>query len=281
MSFAPISGGSSPEGPVVGAGIDACLTHARANASSGDLYQDSISGTYFSYVASGSGVLVPSGWAGNTLTLVANAAGSAYITLADTEAAVTGRGFVITESGATASVSKIAGSALIITATGNTHYCTLTFLPSPLPAASKKYLLIMKVAILASPSTGYATFWLNDGTAQRALVPDLLGTPGSWTWANSVTPKGSAACVSGTSATWLSGYYGATGQPLLISAMAPVVYSPTIGLALELPVGPKNSQADYSDMRASAAVNNLYLSVYSNGTPCTMHIFELFLLEVS
>jgi len=260
---------TTTSGPVVATGIDACLTHARANASDGDTYQDSVSKAYYTYNDSGSGILVPLDgvlFGGNTLTLVPNAAGTAYVTLADAESDVVGRGWVVVESGASASISKSGGSALIITATASGHYCTFTFLPSSAPTSAKKYLLIAKIAVIASPGTGFGTVWLNDGTKQRGLVPDNGGTAGSWAWANSTTPKGTAACACGTAAKWICVYYGASGEPLLVSAMAD---------------RSKNSQAVHGDMRASAAADNLYLSVYSNGSACTLHIFEMFLLEVT
>ena len=98
MGFGAITQPAATPGPTVRAGIDACLSHARASAAAGDVYQDSNTDACYVYDASGSGILIPSKYAGKTLTLLSNASGGAYVTSSDALSDVTGRGWVVLDN---------------------------------------------------------------------------------------------------------------------------------------------------------------------------------------
>lgn len=261
-------------GPVVKAGIDACLTHARSNASAGDVYQDDTSKACFVYDASGSGILVPAEWAGNTLTLVPNASGTCYITLADEESDVggnpiAGRGWLIVDSGGT--VTKTATNPLVMHSASAGHYCYMTYTPSTAPTTGKKYLMIAKIASTAAAGTNWQNLWMCGpaGGKIRALCPDAGAVAGDYSWAEAGSVLEGAASMSlGTGAAWISVYYGPTGEvPLATNMTAPEDHAAVL----------------YSDLVATYSTyqNCLYLGSYTSGAACTLNIYELFLFEVT
>ena len=99
-------------------GLTALVDLARSDgANNGDLYQDSSTGRAYRYKDVGSGMLVPDEWydrIGNLKTQDSSkpSGGLCYLTLSDTEADLTGRGWVIIAHNA-----KTTGNPLVIDST--------------------------------------------------------------------------------------------------------------------------------------------------------------------
>lgn len=118
MGFSAITKPASTAGAPTAAGLTALVALARADgASNGDLYQDSDTGRAYRYKAVGSGILLPDEWydrVGGLKTQDSSkpSGGLCYLTLADTEADLTGRGWVIT-----AAAAKTANNPLVLDST--------------------------------------------------------------------------------------------------------------------------------------------------------------------
>lgn len=163
--------GISPEegvkGPYADYATALAALRADAGASDGDLYQLD-NGLVYAANTSGPGILMPSdlhsqGWTHHT-----NATGSAYFTSVDdedTDGDLTNRGWDVSDNETGASVSKVGGSALVMTGGTGSNYARVKFTPTTNAQAST--LVIWKASSSATSLlylNGFVqagNYWLN------------------------------------------------------------------------------------------------------------------------
>ena len=117
----PATGGA---GTPTAAGLTALVALARADgASAGDLYQDTDTSRYYRYKTGGAGMLVPAEWYPRlgSLKEQTTAGGQAYLTLSDTEADLSARGWTVVTA-----TAKVAGQPLELVASGADHNILIT-----------------------------------------------------------------------------------------------------------------------------------------------------------
>ena len=103
-------------GTPTAAGLTALVALARADgASAGDLYQDSDTGRAYRYKTGGAGMLVPAEWYPRlgSLKTQTTGGGQVYLTLSDTEADLSARGWTVE-----AVTTKTAGQPLELDGAG-------------------------------------------------------------------------------------------------------------------------------------------------------------------
>ena len=213
---------ASDGAPVEAAGLDSMLSSARADASDGDLYKDTNTGKIFLYRDSGSGILFGSQYAQDfaSASLVSNASGDCYITLADALADVTSRGFVETYSTGSGFITKTGGSALDLLAPNTAGASSaLEFTPSTSFTSASKLLIVAKVAVVNDPGNGNVTMRAFDGTSARLLGMGSGGTEGQLIFLNGSSEIGSNTVPSSTSARWITLQLSGSGDLVSVEMM--------------------------------------------------------------
>ena len=173
--FVPATGDDRLKGPY--ADYDAALTALRADsgASDGDVYQLN-NGLVYLANTSGPSILLPPDLHSQGWTHHSNATGDAYFTSSDALADVSGRGWDVTDNETGASVTKSAGSALVMTAGTGSNYARVKFTPT---ANSQTSTLVIWKASSSAASLLYlngfvqaANYWidfsLSPGAANHA-----------------------------------------------------------------------------------------------------------------
>jgi hypothetical protein len=160
------------------ADYDTALTALRADASAsdGDVYQLNNGLVYLANV-SGAKILLPpdlhsQGWTHHT-----NATGSAYFTSSDALADVSGRGWDVTDNEVGASVTKSAGSALVMTGGSSSNYARVKFTPTAnaqtstlaIVKASSTATSILHVNGFIQSGNYWINFSLSPGSANHAV----------------------------------------------------------------------------------------------------------------
>lgn len=175
-SFGEAAAGDTIKGPY--SDYDAALTALRADAAAadGDVYQLD-NGLIYLANLSGPKILMPpdlhsQGWTHHT-----NASGSAYLTSSDALADVSGRGWDVTDNETGATVTKTAGSALVMTGGTGNNFARLKF--DPTTNTQDTILLVIKATSTTTTfkaTNGYlqsGTFWMNfalaNGSADHAV----------------------------------------------------------------------------------------------------------------
>lgn len=198
---------SSGGGPTEAASVDACLALARASGADGDAYKDTSNGLAMTFFKpSGTpGWLVPSVLYGSLgSSLMTNASGQAYVTLADAKSDLTGRGWSLQEPVGSV-LSKAAGGPLILDSTAANLAPILYFIPSSTPATTADVLTIAKIEIVVHPSTRdkQALYWLvRDGSKDRWITSNDASEPGEYQWATASSLLGTTSIDVDSNAAW-------------------------------------------------------------------------------
>ena len=174
--FVPATGDDRLKGPY--ADYDTALTALRADtsASDGDVYQLD-NGLIYLANTSGPGILLPPDLHSQGWTHHSNATGDAYFTSSDALADVSGRGWDATDNETGATVTKTAGSALVMTGGTSNNFARLKFTPTT--NTQDTILLVIKATSTTTTfkaTNGYlqsGTFWMNfalaNGSADHAV----------------------------------------------------------------------------------------------------------------
>ena len=192
-----------------GAGMDAILEAARAGASGGDIYRDTTDDQTYSYNTTGAGYLVPACYKDRTLTALSNASGSAYFSLGDEDADITGRGWVFASS-ATGNDPTTAGTTSPLDFDPGTdsgpQYSQAQFTPSAAISSTARLLCVAKIEVV-SVSNYVADLSIDafeTGNAPiRTIAPDKGATAGDWCFAQRGSALGASNISAGTAAKWI------------------------------------------------------------------------------
>jgi hypothetical protein len=253
-------------GPTTAAGVDACLTHARANASDGDAYQDTSTKALYAFwkPAGTPGWLVPGSLYGQISALMANASGSAYITLADdedTDSDLTNRGWVPTPSHVP---SKVGGSPLVLDSSAvNNEYEQIIFTPSVGTAATADVMVVAKIEYSTLPASYDLgpTIDVRDGARKRQFCSPDNSSAGEINW-RANAGIGSTNIDIGTSAAWIWAIHSGS-----TTGLSSVLIEDQTTLAV----------ATYTDFLTTAN-NYIHITSYNSGgatQQCVLEIHEL------
>jgi hypothetical protein len=266
MPFNAISKPAATPGPTTAASVDACLTHARANASDGDVYQDtSTKALYIFWKPAGTtGWLVPGSIYGQIASIMSNASGEAYITLADdedTDSDLTNRGWVPTPSHVP---SKVGGSPLVLDSSAvNNEYEQIVFTPAAGTATTADVLVVAKIEFDTLPAAYDLgpTIDVRDGARKRQFCSPDNSSAGEINWRASAG-IGSTNIDVGTSVAWIwSIHAGST------TALSSVHVDDRTNVAT----------ATYTDFLTTSN-NMMHLTSYNSGgltEQCVLKVYEL------
>ena len=160
------------------ADYDTALTALRADAgaSDGDVYQLN-NGLIYLANTSGPSILLPPDLHSQGWTHHSNATGDAYFTSSDALADVSGRGWDVTDNEVGASVTKSAGSALVMTGGSSSNYARVKFTPTAnaqtstlaIVKASSTATSILHVNGFIQSGNYWINFSLSPGSANHAV----------------------------------------------------------------------------------------------------------------
>ena len=279
MGFNAISQPSA--GVPTAAGLTALVAKARdEGASAGDVYQDSSTGLCYRYSTVGSGILLPPEWYDRVGPLKTQDSsktdnGPCYLSLADTEADLTARGWAFVGSPA----AKTADNPLVIDGIGGAQYMITSSSGTAiydLPTTEGLY-VIARIENTATHSglTGDEGrhIELSNGTKTQNFSMGVNGVQGRLDFAStSSTPMAAqyrevwaAIPTLGSSDGWAQFYFPDSNGVAFMERLD------TTGQGWWMA---------YSDLVASAA-NRLLLFASSTLSACTFKYYEFFAFEVT
>jgi len=175
--------------------------------------------------------LIPDRWAtvgnveGVVGNLASNAAGDAYFVEADSEATITGRGWVTGEQGGGSSGKASGGDPWILQSSysSGTSQGHLTFDGT---ATDQKYLLVAKIQVASacssdrSDNTACFLYSYNKGTGRTSYQPHVnlcngAGTAARYAYCDGSTDRSSSGITIGTGAHWISVFSSPTASDIL------------------------------------------------------------------
>ena len=279
----PASGAGTP----TAAGLTALVALARADgASAGDLYQDSDTGRAFRYKAVGSGILIPDEWydrVGGLKTQDSSkpSGGLCYLTVADTESDLTGRGWAFSGS----PTSKTAGNPQVIDGSGGAqHMITSTAGTSTYSLSTSEGLYgiirLRNTETHAGLENGEGRcIELSNGSIGMRICAGLSNTAGRIDLGETTNNNSPAALsgqtvevydasvpLLGTNDGWLSIYFPSTTGSAFVH---------------RLDVVNQGLKADYSDLAAILGTPNRILLYAAGNDDCKYEYYEAFFFEVS